>query len=158
MTLGDAPYAIRITVRREGETVLVYRRAPDASRRDRLQRIATIGPLARTVADGMLRRAAEGTEEPDAQAGRRRRKVIPPDDSWPLAVGKYHPMRAEWGARLACLAIVSKGVRDHDRLAIAAGRITGLSGTDAAWWVGLLTGPGAERAARALRILTEAVA
>jgi hypothetical protein len=67
-------------------------------------------------------------------------------------------MRAEWGARLACLAIVSRGVRDHDRLAIAAGRITGLSGTDAAWWVGLLTGPGAERAARALRILTEAVA
>ena len=157
MTLGDAPYAIRITLRREGETVLVYRRAPDASRRDRLQRIATIGPLARTVADGLLRRAAEGTEEPDAKQGRRRRPVAS-GASWPLAVGKYHPMRAEWGARLACLAIVSKGVRDHDRLAIAAGRITGLSGTDAAWWVGLRTGPGAERAARALRILTEAVA
>ena len=157
MTLGDAPYAIRITLRREGETVLVYRRAPDASRRDRLQRIATIGPLARTVADGLLRRAAEGTEEPDAQSGRRRRPVAS-GASGPLAVGKYHPRRAEWGARLACLAIVSRGVRDHDRLAIAAGRITGLSGTDAAWWVGLLTGPGAERAARALRILTEAVA
>ena len=188
MTLKEAPYAIRVTRRDGAEVVHVYRREPDANHRDRLQRLVTLGPLAAQAGESLLRRAvdepaavrrgigigAADSERPSpavrgrakgapdgeppspAVRGRGRARGLPP--AWPIPVGPFRAVSAEWGARAALFGLVARGLRDAARLPLAARHVAEMSGTDAAWWVGLATGPRADRGLRALRILTDAVA
>jgi hypothetical protein len=74
-----------------------------------------------------------------------------------LSAGKFHALDAEWGARLALYALVSAGLRDAERLILAAGHLRSAHADEAAWWLGLLTRDDNHRALRALRILVEAV-
>ena len=101
-----------------------------------------------------------GTGKPElpspAVRGRGRGRGLPP--AWPLPVGPFRAVSAEWGARAALFGLVARGLRDAARLPLAARHVAEMSGTDAAWWVGLATGPRADRGLRALRILTDAVA
>jgi len=180
VTLKDAPYALRLTRRDGAEVVHVYRRQPDANHRDRLQRLVTLGPLARQAGEALLRRAVDdgqivptpalqgrrkGWGSPDGTSPadpsptvRGRGKGAGPAKAWPLPVGPFRAVSAEWGARVALFALVARGLRDASRLPLAARHVAEMSGTDAAWWVGLATGPRADRGLRALRILTDAVA
>jgi hypothetical protein len=158
VTLKEAPYALRVTRRDGAEVVHVYRREPDANHRDRLQRLVTLGPLARQAGEALLRRAVDGAPDPTLPAGRRRARRAAGPAPWPMPVGPFRAVSAEWGARVALYALVTRGIRDATRLPLAARHVVEMSGTDATWWVGLTTGARAERGIRALRILTDAVA
>jgi hypothetical protein len=73
-----------------------------------------------------------------------------------LATGPYHPLDADWGARVACYALVASGLRDGGRMARAAAHLKEADATEAAWWFAAMTRRDGRRAIRALRILTEA--
>lgn len=141
MRLCEAPFAVRVVRRRSGDAAIVYRRALDESHRERLLRVATIGPLPYQAGGPLLREAARAG---GAQNGR-------------LNGGAFRPLDADWGARVACYALVASGLRDPERLHRAAESLRRADGAEAAWWLGLMTRPNNERAVRALRILTEAV-
>lgn len=146
MKIREAPFAIRVVRRREGEAAIIYRRQHTPQGRDRLTRLAGIGPLAYTTGLPLLRAAVRG----QAGANGRTPKVAP---------GPWLALDADWGARVACYALVAEGLRDPERLGKAAGHLQRADGAEAAWWLGMMTseGPAARRATRALRILTEAV-
>lgn len=131
----SAPFALRVVQRQGGLAGVVYRRMADPAGRDRLQRLAALAPLAFTSAGALLRAALPGTA---------------------LTPGPCYPLDADWGARLACFAFVSAGLRNGERLLRAAGRLREADPAQAAWWLGLLMQPDNVRALRALRILTEA--
>jgi hypothetical protein len=63
----------------------------------------------------------------------------------------------DWGARVACYALVASGLRNAERLHRASTTLQHADGTEAAWWFGLMTNSKGKRAVRALRILIEAV-
>jgi hypothetical protein len=141
MTLKKAPFALRVVRRREGLAALVYRRSLDGQRRERLTKIASISPLAFTAATPLLRAAVRNTGGPAAR----------------LSEGPFHPLDPDWGARVACFALVAAGLRNGERLYRAASHLQHADGAEAAWWLGLMTGRQGMRAIRALRILLEAV-
>ena len=89
----------------------------------------------------LLRTAVRNTEGPSAK----------------LTTGPFHPLDADWGARVACYALVASGLRSAERLHCAASHLQHADETEAAWWLGLMARPNGKRAVRALRILTEAV-
>jgi hypothetical protein len=147
--IRQAPFALRVVERKEGRAAIVYRRRADANGRDRLQRVAAISPLAYTAATPMLRSGVTS---------------LSPNGRGPQASGKdrlspgpYYPLDADWGAKIACFAILAAGLRDADRLIRAVGHVRHSNPDEAAWWLGLLTQDDNVRALRALRILTEAV-
>jgi len=135
MNIREAPFALRVVQRKEGKAAIVYRRAADAKGRDRLQRVAAISPLAYTAAGGLLRDAADGD----------------------LSTGPFHPLPEDWGARVACYALVASGLHNGERLRRAAGHLRHADADEAAWWLGLMQRNDEQRAQRALCILTEAV-
>jgi len=137
--LRQAPFALRVVQRKDGKAAIVYRRAADAKGRDRLQRVAAISPLAYTAALGLLREAAGRVGKGDLEAG------------------PFYPLAADWGARAACYALVSGGLRNGERLRRAAGHLRHADPDEAAWWLGMAQRDDNQRALRALRILTEAV-
>lgn len=141
MRIRKAPFALRVVDRANGKAAVVYRRAVDGERRDRLQRIAAISPLAFVAGGPLLRAAVRGS---GAQAVR-------------LDPGPYHALDADWGARVACFALVVAGLRNTDRIQKAGENLRRADGPEAAWWLGHLTNSHADRALRALRILSEAV-
>ena len=148
-TLREAPFAIRVTERKEGKAAIVYRRRADAEGRDRLQRVGAISPLAFSAATPMLREAiassrVRGQEESNGV-------IIE------LTPGPFHPVDADWGVRVACYAIISTRLRDGERLMLAANHLRYANPDEAAWWLGRLAWEDNVRALRALRILTEAV-
>jgi len=151
--LRDAVFALRVVRRREGDAAILYRRAyaptltpgddPRSVGAARLRRAAALAPLAYTAGTPLLRAALRC-------AGGTGRVLVP---------GPYQPLDADWGARIACYALVAVGLRDPDRLIRAASHLQGADGAECAWWLGMMTtttgnGP---RAVRALRILVEAV-
>lgn len=141
-------FALRVVQRKGGKAAIVYRRYPDENGRDRLQRLAALSPLAFRAALPMLRDAvwaANGAGRP-----------APPADE-ALTPGEFHAMGADWGARVACFALIAAGLRDGERLLRAAEHLRRADPDQAAWWLGLLTQTDNVRALRALRILTEAV-
>ncbi len=140
-----APFAVRFVQRSDGLAAIVYARRATETGKDRLQRIAAMGPLAVSASTGFLRHAAK---ECGAKNGAR---------SEPVAIGRCRPLDAEWGPRVACFAMVASGLRDPDRLMRAAAHLRAANPDEAAWWLGLLTRDTDNRALRALRILTEAV-
>jgi hypothetical protein len=142
LKLRDASFAVRVVQRIGGLAAIVYRRRPTEKGLDRLQRVAALSPLAYTAAGGLLR---------DGVAAARGGAAIEP------VPGRYYPLDADWGARLACYALVVQGLRNGDRLLRAAGYLRLANGNEAAWWLGLLLRQESSRALRALRILVEAV-
>ncbi len=141
MNVRQAPFALRVVRRRTGDAAILYRRRLTAKGGERLDRIAPIGPLSFAAGASLLRAAVRETAGPATR----------------LTTGPYHPLGADWGARAACYALVSSGLRNVERLHRAAANLQHADGTEAAWWLGLMVRPSGRRARRALRILVEAV-
>lgn len=139
--IRQASYALRVVRRRGGDAAIVYRRRVNAHHEERFDRIAAISPLAFTSGASLLKTAVRAT------AG----------NGTKLATGPYHPLDPDWGARTACYAIVAAGLRNASRMHTAAENLRRADGVEAAWWFGLLEGSHRKRAARALRILVDAV-
>ena len=151
MKIREAVYALRVVRRRDGLAGIIYRRRLNDAGEERLDRIAAIGTLAFAAGVPLLRSAVRSIETSEQGANEREAGA----DA--LSAGPFHPLDADWGARVACFALVASGLRDGERLRQAAGFIQHLDGTEAAWWIGLLADGERKRAVRALRILTEAV-
>jgi len=141
MRIAKAPFALRVVRRRDGLAGIVYQRSADTKGRNRLHRVASLGSLTFIAATPLLRKAVRAGGDP-------RRKLAP---------GPYYPLDADWGPRVAAFALLSAGLRDGERLSRAASHLRNADAAETAWWLGLMTGPGGNRAIRALRILTEAV-
>lgn len=141
MKIREAGFALRVVRRQSGEAAIVYRRTLDERHEERLTRLAAIGPLAFTAGTALLREAVRATAGPKAA----------------LSQGPFHPLDLDAGARVACYALVARGLRDPSRLRRAADTLRRFDGTEAAWWLGRMTNGSGARVARALRILVEAV-
>jgi hypothetical protein len=141
MKVREAAFALRVVRRRNGDAAILYRRRLDAKGRELLRKVASISPLAYSAGAGLLRGAIRGIAGPSTK----------------LALGPFHPLDADWGARVACYALVAAGLRNPERLHRAATNLVHADGTEAAWWLGLMARPSGKRAVRALRILVEAV-
>lgn len=141
MTVREASFALRVVRRWSGDAGILYRRTLTSRRVERLTRIGAISPLAFSAAMPLLRAAVRGS---GGAAGVR------------LATGPYHALDADWGARVACYALVASGLRNGIRLARAAGHLKEADAAEAAWWLAAMTRRDGRRAVRALRILTEA--
>lgn len=148
-----APFALRIVQRREGLAAIIYRRQANPKGQDRLRRVAALAPLAFSAARPLLEEAANSPLRPRPDRG--------------LRPGPFLPLDTVWGARLACFALLTAGLRDGARLLRAAGHLRQADLAQVTWWLGLLDprvppdrigGGDSSRALRALRILTEAVA
>ena len=137
LTIRQAPFALRVVQRKEGTAAIVYR----------LQRVGGLSALAYTAALPLLRDAVAKAQNGDKSNGRART----------LTAGKFHPLNQEWGARVALYCLAAAGLRDAERLVLAAGNLRNAHPDEAAWWLGQLTRDDHVRALRALRILIEAV-
>ncbi len=141
MNIREAPFALRVVRRRSGDAGIVYRRRLNKKGDERLDRIGLISPLAFSAGAALLR------------SGVRRSSV----SSAVLSYGPYHPLDADWGARIACYSLVVMGLRNPERLHQASTNLQHADGTEASWWLGLMQRSNGSRAVRALRILVEAV-
>lgn len=138
--LRKAPFALRVVRRSGGTAGIVYRRKATPGRPDRLTNIGSISPLALLAGRSLVNAAA--------------RSLLGRQPS--LEPGPFIPLDLDWGARLACFAHVSAGLREADRIARAATALERYPGTEAAFWLGLIERDTSSRTVRALRILTEA--
>ena len=141
MKIRQASFALRVVRRHTGDAAILYRRSLDASHQERLTRIRSISPLAFSAGDSLLRTAIRASSGSDAK----------------LTTGPFHPLDADWGARVACYALVGSGLRNAERLHHAAIDLQHADSTEAAWWFGLMENGRRRRVVRALRILVEAV-
>ncbi len=141
MTIREASFALRVVRRRAGDAGILYRRTLTARREERLTRITSISPLAFTSGLPLLRSAVRAAEGPAAK----------------LTTGPFHALDPDWGARVACYALLASGLRRADRLSRAAAHLREADATEAAWWFALMTRRDGKRAVRSLRVLTEAV-
>lgn len=139
MTVRSASFALRIVKRKGGTAAIVYRRALKTSGAERLTRVAAVGPLAYSAGASLLRAAVRA-------AGVTR-----------FEPGPFYPLDEDAGARVACYALVASGLRSAAALHNAADNLKRADGTEAAWWLGQMSGHKSGRAVRALRILIEAV-
>ena len=141
MTIREANFALRVVRRKAGDAAILYRRSLTEKQEERLTRIAAISPLAFSAGAGLLREAVR------TMTGRPAK----------LTTGPYHPLDPDWGARVACFAMVAVGLRNATRLHRASENIRHADGAEAAWWFGIMNRNEGKRAVRALRILVEAV-
>ena len=144
MRIRQAPFALRAVRRRSGDAAILYRRSLDTKHQERLTRVAPISPLALSAGSALLRSAVRATS---GTTGR-------------LMAGPFHPLDPDWGARVACYALVAAGLRNPERMHRASANLQHADGTEAAWWYGLMAAGRArngKRAVRAFRILVEAV-
>jgi hypothetical protein len=139
MTVRDASFALRIVKRKAGTAAIIYRRSLKTTGEERLTRIAAIGPLAYSAGASLLRASVRGTNVAK------------------FAPGPFYPLDQDFGARVACFALVASGLRNATALHNAADSLKRADATEAAWWLGLMSGARRVRAIRALRILVEAV-
>lgn len=145
----QAPYALRLVGRKGGRAAVVYRRQADSQGRDRLQRVAALSPLAFQAGLPLLREAVRRSAPVEAAQGNGQGQLLTP--------GPFKPLDATWGPRVACLSLVCAGLRDVERMALAAEHLRRLDASLAAWWLGRMMQGEGLRALRALRILLEAV-
>lgn len=141
MNIRRASFALRIVRRRAGDAAILYRRRLTNRGGERLDRVAAISPLAYTSSQNLLRASIRASFGPAAK----------------LTYGPFHPLDDDWGARVAAFALISRGLRNAERLHRAASHLQQADGTEAAWWLGLMEKQAGSRAVRALRILSEAV-
>lgn len=136
-----ASFALYVVQRREGLAAIVYRRLVDDRMQERFKKVAALSPLSCTAAGTLLRTALKA-------AGHAPK----------LAAGQgYQPLDPDWGARVACFALVARGLRDPRRLSKSAEYFRSADAAEAALWFGRMQGRAATRVIRAVRILTEAV-
>lgn len=143
MKIREASFAIRVVRRRLGDAAILYRRSLDEKMNERLTRVAAISPLAYSSSSALIRQAVKT----NLAKGQRLR----------LEPGPFYPLDDDWGARVACYAIVAAGLRNADRLHKAASHLQSADPAEAAWWFGLMRNGRLHRTRRALRILLEAV-
>ena len=141
MRIRQASYALRVVRRRGGDAAILYRRRLTARHEERLDRVGAISPLAFASAGTLLRAAVRSVDGSVAK----------------LTTGPFHPLDDDWGARVACYALVSSGLRNAARLHRAAENLRHADSTEASWWFGLMVNGQGKRTVRALRILIEAV-
>lgn len=141
MNIRRASFALRVVRRRGGDAAILYRRRLTGKGEERLDRVAAISPLAFSASQSLLRSAVRANSGPAAK----------------LTYGPFHPLDDDWGARVAAFALISRGLRNAERLHRAAFHLQHADATEAAWWLGIMEKPGGIRAVRALRILSEAV-
>jgi hypothetical protein len=141
VTIREANFALRVVRRRTGDAAILYRRSLTENQEERLTRIAAISSLAFSAGAGLLREAVRAMSGNFAK----------------LATGPFHPLDPDWGARVACYALVAVGLRNATHLHRAAENLRRADATEAAWWFGIMNRPGGKRAVRAFRILVEAV-
>ena len=149
--IRQSPFALRVVNRREGSGAIVYRRRPDEAGRDRLKRVASIGAMSYTAGLPLLRAAVSRSRVNGQSNGRAN------GNGNGIPAGAFHPLDGDWGAKVASYAILAAGLRDTQRLGLAASHLRHADPTEAAWWLAMLTREDNVRAIRALRILTEAV-
>jgi hypothetical protein len=137
----QAPFALRIVIRRTGKAAIVYRRRLTDKNNERLDRITAISSLAFTAAGPLLKEAVRSNG----------------NGTVALEPGPFIPLDTDWGARLACYGLVSAGLTNAQGLFKAAQHLLYADAAESAWWLGLMTQANGRRAIRALRILTEAV-
>lgn len=135
-----APFALRVVRRREGLAAIIYRRRVNDRMEERFDRVAALSPLAVTAASGLLRAALK------ANGGKPK-----------LEPGRYQPLDADWGARVAGFALVARGLREARRLSKSAEHFRAADAAEAASWFGRMQDGRGIRWVRALRIITEAV-
>lgn len=133
-TLRLAPFALRIVQRKDRRAAIIYRRRSDEQGRDRFQRLAALSPLAYSAAIALLRDAVSNSKSVENGNGR----MLPAEKV--LSTGAFHPISSDWGARVACYSIIAAGLRDAERLLRSAEKLHHSDPTEAAWWLGLLTG------------------
>lgn len=141
MKIREASFALQVVRRRAGDAAVLYRRALDSRQKERLTRIAPVGPLAFAAGAPLLRAAVRASSPGGGK----------------LTPGPFYPLDPDWGARVACYALVAAGLRRSDRLFKAAANLQTADPTEAAWWFGLMQTGHKARARRALRIILEAV-
>ena len=141
MKVRQASFALRVVRRRAGDAAILYRRSLSVNQQEKLTKVRAISPLAFTAGTALLRAAIRAISGPAAK----------------LTTGPFHPLDEDWGARVACYALVASGLRNAERLHRASTNLQHADGTEAAWWFGLMTNSKGRRAVRALRILVEAV-
>lgn len=141
MNVRRASFALRVVRRRGGDAAILYRRRLTEKGEERLDRVAAVSPLAFSSSQGLMRAAVRAISGPAAK----------------LNYGPYHPLDDDWGARVGAFALISRGLRNAERLHTSASHLQRADGTEAAWWMGLMEKSGGKRAVRALRILAEAV-
>jgi len=138
-----APFALRVVQRKGGRAAVVYRRRADAQTRDRFQRLAAVSPLGFTAALPLLRDAVAQSRlteavapvgSPGSNGGR-------PIKAVELVPGPFYPLDADWGARVACFSLVASGLRNGDRLLLAADHLRTADPDEAALWLAGSRGP-----------------
>ena len=139
MRIRSASFALRIVRRKAGTAAIIYRRSLKTNGVERLTRVAALGPLAYSAGASLLRSAVRGIGVT---------KFVP---------GPFYPLDEDAGARVACYALVARGLRNASAMHSAADNLRRADGTEASWWLGLMSGHRRTRAVRALRILIEAV-
>jgi len=150
MKIREASFALRVVRRRAGDAAILYRRSLDEQMNERLTRVTSVSPLAFAAGAALIRVAArEGSKEAGGRASSRGRSSLEP--------GPFYPLDPDWGARVACYAMVASGLRNAERLHRAAGHLQTSDPGEAAWWFGLMRNGRLARTRRALRILLEAV-
>jgi len=139
MKIRDAQFALRVVQRKTGLAGIVYRRKLDKNGNNRLKRIGSISSLAFTASKSFLREATGISKDNE------------------LKPGPYYPLDNDWGAKVACFAIIASGLSDPERLVKASSNLRYADPNETAWWLGRLTRDNSSRTLRALRILMEAV-
>lgn len=100
MNIRQASFALRVVRRHTGDAAILYRRSLDASHQERLTRIKSISSLAFSSGASLLRAAVRASSGKDTK----------------LTTGPFHPLDADWGARVSCYALVGSGLRNAERL------------------------------------------
>jgi hypothetical protein len=139
MTVREASFALRVVKRKAGTAAIIYRRSLKTTGEERLTRVAAISPLAFSAGASLLRASVRGASVT---------KFKP---------GPFYPLDQDYGVRVACYALVASGLRSATAMHNAAASLKRSDATEAAWWLGLMSGTRRVRAIRALRILVEAV-
>jgi len=139
VSVRAASFALRIVKRKTGTAAIIYRRSLKTDGAERLTRVAALGPLAYSAGASLLRSAVRGMGVTK------------------FVTGPFYPLDEDAGARVACYALLARGLRNASALHNAADNLKRADGTEAAWWLGLMSGSKRIRAVRALRILLEAV-
>jgi hypothetical protein len=102
MTIREASFALRIVKRKTGTAAIIYRRSLKANGEERLTRVAAIGPLAFSAGASLLR------------ASVRKANVLK------FTPGPFYPLDQDYGARVACYALVTRGLRNATAMHKAA--------------------------------------
>jgi hypothetical protein len=135
-----APYELKVVRRGNGWNGILYRQELTDNGRKKQEQVASITPLAYEAGELLINTAMRVLSgKADVRNS-----------------GNY-PLNYEWGNKLRCYAITTKGLRNLPRMGKAAWAIQGIDEIDAAWWLGIMGYGEHPRGIKAFRVLTEAI-